>query len=181
MVNFPIREINLSRPKKSVKWHAQSLEFFLSNLQYCLFMFGTVFKIIRIRCSFLSKSATVITKGAKILWKWHIFKLRLLALYWTCLCETTTSNTKRTWILWTGTNYFCLFSICGAKLKKLKGVESTLLQHLGLFLKAGGMNQKKKNAMLLPFSRGSKRYPSFGPVSLHLWEKRGPSSQGIYG
>ena len=67
VVNFPIREINLSRPKKSVKWHAQSLEFFLSNLQYCLFMFGTVFKIIHIRCSFLSKSATVITKGAKIL------------------------------------------------------------------------------------------------------------------
>ena len=93
-------------------------------------------------------SATVITKGAKILWKWHIFKLRLLALYWTCLCETTTSNTKRTWIFWTGTNYFCLFSICGAKLKKLKGVESSLLRHLGLFLKAGGMNQKKKNAML---------------------------------
>ena len=154
---------------------------YLLYLQYCLFMFGTIFKIIHKRCSFLSKSATVVTKGSKILWKWHIFKLRLLALYWTCLCETTTSNTKRTWIFWTGTNYFCLFSICGAKLKKLKGVESTLLRHLGLFLKAGGMNQKKKNAMLLPFSRGSKWYPSFGPVSLHLWEKRGPSSQGIYG
>ena len=28
---------------------------------------------------------------------------------------------------WTGTNYFCPLSICGAKSKKLKGVESTLL------------------------------------------------------
>ena len=144
-------------------------------------MFKTIFKIIHNRCSFPSKSATVITKGSKTLWKWHIFKLRLLALYWTNLCETTPSNTERTSIFWTGTNYFCPLSICGAKSKKLKGVEWTLLWQLGVFLKAGGMNQKKKNAMLLPFSRGSKWYPSFGPVSLHLWEKRGPSSQGIYG
>ena len=120
-MNFPIREINLSRPKKSVKWHTQSLEFFLSNLQYSLFMFGTIFKIIHKRCSFPSKSATVITKGSKILWKWHIFKLRLLALYWTNQRETTTSNTERTWIFWTGTNYFCPLSICDAKLKKTKG------------------------------------------------------------
>ena len=125
-------------------------------------MFGTVFKIIHIRCSFLSKSATVITKGAKILWKWHIFKLRLLALYWTCLCETTTSNTKRTWIFWTGTNYFCPLSICGAKLKKLRRVESTLLWHLGLFLKAGGMNQKKEKCCYFPLEGGQNGTPVLG-------------------
>ena len=120
------------------------------------------------RCSFPSKSATVITKGAKILWKWHIFKLRLLALYWTCLCETTTSNTKRTWIFWTGTNYFCLFSICGAKLKKLKGVESTLLQHLGLFLKAGGMNQKRKVLWPSPLVGDQNGPPDLGLCCLGL-------------
>ena len=43
------------------------------------------------------------------------------------------------------------------------------------------MNQKNQNAMLLSFSRGSKRYLTFGSVSLHLWEKWGPSFQGIYG
>ena len=59
-----------------------------------------------------------------------------------------------------------------------KAAVSSQIQY---FLKGGGLNQKKENAMLLPFSRGSKQYPSFGPVSLHLWEKRGPSSQGTYG
>ena len=41
------------------------------------------------------------------------------------------------------------------------------------------MNEKKENAITLAFSRGSKRYPRFGPVSLHLGEKWGGSSLGI--
>ena len=47
-------------------------------------------------------------------------------------------------------------------------VKAAVSLQIRYFLKGGGMNQKKENAMLLPFSRGSKGYPSFGPVSLHL-------------
>ena len=33
------------------------------------------------------------------------------------------------------------------------------------------MNHKKENVITSAFSRGSKKYPRFGPVSLHLGEK----------
>ena len=134
-------------------------------------MFGTVFKIIHIRCSFLSKSATVITKGAKILWKWHIFKLRLLALYWTCLCETTTSNTKRTWIFWTGTNYFCPLSICDAKLKKTKGNGIDTFVTFRAFSQST-RNESKKRKMLChsPLVGGQNGTPVLG-LCLFISEK----------
>ena len=40
-VYFPIREINLSQAKK-MRQMAHTLEFFISNFQYCLFTFGTI-------------------------------------------------------------------------------------------------------------------------------------------
>ena len=39
---FPIREINLSQQKKSVRWHR--LWTSVSYFQYCLFTFGTIFQ-----------------------------------------------------------------------------------------------------------------------------------------
>ena len=58
---------------------------------------------------------------------------------------------------------------------------NTFLDIFGLFLKGRLMNQRNENAIASAFSRGSKQYPRFGPVSLHLGEKWGGSSRGIYG
>ena len=58
---------------------AQHLEFFLSNLQYCLFMFGTVFKIVHIRCHCLFFKEMTLNK---MVWNfWHQFLIRFSMLF----------------------------------------------------------------------------------------------------
>ena len=67
--------------------------------------------------------------------------------------------------------------INGHDQKKLKGVESTLLWRLGLFLKAGGMNKKRKMLWPSPLVGGQNGTPVLG-LCCFIWKKKG--FQGIY-